>query len=223
VVKALALALQEHPFANQRVIPTLFGLRLQRFSDSDVFVAAEQDSPGREGVAFGDVLRKADQLELQETTDWLRGLHQPDNAQWKLFSGLIERLPAWLSAFIVCLPRFSPRYWVRYRGAAATVSSPAKYGVDKVLGSWVHPVGVSFGLVKERPVVHEGQIVIRPTCDVTLSFDRRIMAGAPAARFFATILRHLENAETSLSPASDAPSTEAPQPERQGELVTASS
>jgi hypothetical protein len=192
VVKAVALALAEHPYANQRVCPTWLGPRLQRFEDVDVAVAAEQDSPGRESVAFVDVLRRADGQDLGAITTWLRGLHDPENAQWKLYSGLIGRLPSWLASLLVRLPTVSARHWVRYRGGAALVSSPAKYGVDRVLGTWTHALGVSFGLVKERALVVDGRVVARPTCELTLNFDRRVMAGAPAARFFASVVRHLE-------------------------------
>ena len=82
---------------------------------------------------------------------------------------------------------------MKYRGGAVLVSSPAKYGVDAILGTWPHPVGISFGLVKPRPVVVEGAIVARPTFFLTLNFDRRVMAGAQAARFFKRIVDILEH------------------------------
>ena len=50
--------------------------------------------------------------------------------------------------------------------------------------TWSHPLGVSFGLVKPRPVVRDGAIVPCTTFLLTLNFDRRVMAGAQAARFF---------------------------------------
>lgn len=79
------------------------------------------------------------------------------------------------------------------------ISSPAKYGVDMLVGNWPWPVGFSFGLVKERPIVIEGNIVARPTMMLIMSFDRRLMAGAPAARFFNAVSQALASAETSLA------------------------
>src|SRR5206468_3362367 len=90
--------------------------------------------------------------------------------------------------------------WVKWRGGAVLVSSPAKYGVDVVVGSWSHPLGVSFGLVKPRPVVRDGAVVARTTFTLTLNFDRRVMAGAQAARFFRRVVERLERAETELAP-----------------------
>ena len=75
------------------------------------------------------------------------------------------------------------------------MSSPAKYGVDALVTSWSWPIGVSFGYVKERPVVRDGKVVAGPTFNLILNFDRRIMAGAQSARFFARIKEYLENPE----------------------------
>ena len=79
------------------------------------------------------------------------------------------------------------------------ISSPAKYGVYSVVATWPWPLGFSFGFVSNRPFVNrEGEVVVRPCCDLVLNFDRRIMAGAPAAKFFTRIIRALENAKTDL-------------------------
>lgn len=75
------------------------------------------------------------------------------------------------------------------------MSSPAKYGVDALVTSWSWPIGVSFGYVKERPVVKDRKVVVCPTFNLILNFDRRIMAGAQAGRFFARFKEYLENPE----------------------------
>ena len=214
VVKAVALALRDCPYANRRVCrprPWPFGRdRLQRFDGRDVAVAMERDIPGAEATAFIDVIRDADVAPLAEVTRSLRELATADitnNRQWREFSGLITRLPSWLATTLIRLPLSFPKLWVKYRGGAVLVSSPAKYGVDAILGTWPHPLGVSFGLVKLRPVVVRGVVEPRPTFYLTLNFDRRVMAGAQAARFFRRIVERLERAETELSPV--APSSEA--------------
>ena len=79
------------------------------------------------------------------------------------------------------------------------ISSPAKYGIDMLVGNWPWPIGFSFGLVKERPIVVDGVVVARPTMMLIMSFDRRLMAGAPAARFFSAVGGCLQSAESSLS------------------------
>jgi len=207
VVKASALALAEFPYANRRVCragPWPFaGPRLQQFTRRDVAVAVERDIPGAEATAFLDILRDADSAPLAEITTSLRALATADvatNRQWREFSGLITRLPTWLSAQLIRLPLRSPRHWVQYRGGAVLISSPAKYGVDGVLGSWPHPIGISFGLVKPRAVVVDGRVEARPTFFLTMNFDRRVMAGAQAARFFKRMVDLLERAEAEFAP-----------------------
>lgn len=206
VVKAVALALKDFPYANRRVHRRLFpipGARLQKFGRCDVAVAVERDFPGSESTAFIDIVRDADRPSLAEITRSLHELATCDastNKQWREFSGVITRLPVWLSTFLIRLPCFVPALWVKWRGGAVLISSPAKYGVDVVIGSWSHPVGVSFGLVKPRPVVVDGAVVARTTFTLTLNFDRRVMAGAQSARFFRRITERLERAGSELAP-----------------------
>lgn len=206
VIRALALALREFPYANQRISRRVWlpfaRARLQMFDHCDIAVAAERDIPGVESAAFVDIIRDANEKSLSEITTWLSELSRSDtqtNEQWKQFSGVINRFPIGLALLLVRLPYFVPRLWDRYRGAAALVTSPAKYGVDTVAACWSWPVGVSFGLVKERPLVKEGQIKACPTFNLICNFDRRIMAGAQAGRFFAAIVKNLEAAKSTLA------------------------
>lgn len=206
VVKATARALREFPYANARLFPRfpkfLLGTSTVRFTRADMAVAVERSQPGMEGTAFCDILRSADERSLGEISDWLQVLSQAtpeNNQQWREFSRTIERLPRWLASLAIRMPCFLPSYWVKYRGGAAVVSSPAKYGVDAIGATWVWPVGVSFGLVKDRAVVRDGQIVACPTFMLTMSFDRRLMAGAQAAHFFRRIVDLLESPENELA------------------------
>jgi len=207
VVKAVAMALRDFPYANRRVarrgVWPFGGPRLQAFAGRDVAVAVERDVPGAEGTAFLDVLRDADEAPLDRITLGLQALARADvatNQQWREFSGLIRRFPPWMASLLIRIPVYSPRHWVRYRGGPALVSSPSKYGVDAVLGTWPYPIGVSFGLVKRRPVVVGDVVEPRPTFFLTLNFDRRVMAGAQAARFFKRMVDALERAETEMAP-----------------------
>lgn len=207
VAKAVALALRDFPYANRRVCRRSWlpfsGYTLQRFHRQDIAVASERDFPGAESVAFIDIIRECDALSLSQITEILHALATCDasnNQQWREFSTLITRLPHWLSTLLIRLPCFVPKLWVKYRGGAVLISSPAKYGVDGVVATWSHPLGISFGLVKSRPLVRDGEIISSPTFTLTLNFDRRVMAGAQAARFFKRIVELLENAITSMAP-----------------------
>ena len=79
------------------------------------------------------------------------------------------------------------------------ISSPAKYGVDMMVANWPWPIGYSFGLVKDRVIAVEGSPLVRPTMVLTMSFDRRLMGGAPAARFFRAVCGHIEHAERDMA------------------------
>lgn len=199
VIKAVARALREYPYANRRVFRSPWrpgGPWLHRFDQADITVAAERDVPGREYIAFVDVLRDADRQSLDEINAWLAALARSDeesNQQWREFSSLIRRLPWRLSALILRLPAWIPSWWVRYRGAAVLVSSPAKYGVGSVTASWAWPIGISFGYVGPKPVVRDGEVVVRPCFEFLMNFDRRVMAGAAAAKFFKRVCELIES------------------------------
>jgi pyruvate/2-oxoglutarate dehydrogenase complex dihydrolipoamide acyltransferase (E2) component len=207
VIKSVALALREFPYANRRIYKRAWlqfsRLKIQQFTAVDMTVAVERDIPGVEVATFVDVLRDAEKMSLADITQRLHELATCDasnNKQWREYTSIVNRLPAWLSKFLIGLPLHSPSMWSRYRGGAALISSPAKYGVDAIVGAWTAPIGVSFGFVKERAVVKNGRIVACPTFMLTVNFDRRVMAGAQAARFYKRIVDRLEDAATLLSP-----------------------
>lgn len=54
--------------------------------------------------------------------------------------------------------------------------------------------------VIDKPVVRDGQVVVRPVMKVTLSFDHRSIDGALGARFASELKRIMENAEETLYP-----------------------
>jgi len=58
---------------------------------------------------------------------------------------------------------------------------------------YIHTVGLWVGGVTERPMAHEGNIALRESLNVTLSFDHDLVDGAPAARFASTFTELLES------------------------------
>lgn len=206
VVKAVALALHDFPYANRRLhrrpwLP-FARLRLQKFNSCDITVAVERDIPGVEVATFIDIIRDADRISLEKITEKLHALatcNETNNRQWCEYKRIVTRLPHWLSSLLVRLPAYFPSLWAKYRGGSVLISSPTKYGVDVMVGAWTAPLGVSFGLVKERPVVRAGKVVPCRTFTLTLNWDRRVMAGAQAARFFKRIVDILEHPQTEMS------------------------
>jgi pyruvate/2-oxoglutarate dehydrogenase complex dihydrolipoamide acyltransferase (E2) component len=196
VVRAVALALREFPYANRRVSRSLFRRpRVQKFYRIDAAVLAERSVPGAPMVAFVDMLRDADRLSLGEITGQLHAMATADvstNKQLRDFTNIITRMPIRLATLVLRMPALFPRLWVNYRGGSFVITSPAKYGVDIVATTWPWSLGISFGIVKPRPLVRHGKVVACPTFTLTLNFDHRLMTGAPAAHFFTRIVELLE-------------------------------
>ena len=184
VVKALALALRDFPYANQRIVRgrmfPLFRSHIQQFNHSDIAVATERVLTDATNVASIDILRSAEDLPLSGINSNLRKLAQSDesnNEPWRRQKTVMTGKPRWLFRFLSKFPSWFPGIWIDYRGGAAVVSSPAKYGVDALVTSWSWPIGVSFGYVKERPVVRDGKVVAGPTFNLILTLTEESWLG----------------------------------------------
>jgi len=55
------------------------------------------------------------------------------------------------------------------------------------------------GRVKEKPAVYNGKITIRPMMFLSLTFDHRVVDGAPAAEFLQTAARYLQQPTLALT------------------------
>lgn len=202
VARAVALTLKTHPYANRIPLEVPFFKRIVQLEEINVTVAVERDTPGIEQAVYAGTIPRTDEWSLTALTNELRRLANVEGEhgeRWKLFHRVVTKFPPPLARFILRFPRLWPSLWIQHRGGAVMISSPAKYGVDMLVGHWPWTIGFSFGLVKERPVVIDGQIVARPTTMLTMSFDRRLMGGAPAARFFNAVAKALQSAESTLS------------------------
>ncbi len=80
-------------------------------------------------------------------------------------------------------------------GSTFTVTNLGMYGVD-VFTPIINPPEVAIlgvGRIVEKPVYHQGQIVPRAMMHLSLTFDHRIVDGAPAAEFLREVKELLEN------------------------------
>jgi pyruvate dehydrogenase E2 component (dihydrolipoyllysine-residue acetyltransferase) len=80
------------------------------------------------------------------------------------------------------------------RGSTFTVTS-----AGKLAGLFQTPIVnhpevaiLSVGRVAERPVVRDGQVTVRPTAYLALTFDHRVVDGARAAEFGLAVIKRLE-------------------------------
>ncbi len=85
-------------------------------------------------------------------------------------------------------------------GGTFTITNLGMYGVD-VFTPIINPPETAIlgvGRVAERPTVSKGEIVAKPVMKLSLSFDHRVVDGAPAARFLQTMKAILEDASSLL-------------------------
>jgi pyruvate dehydrogenase E2 component (dihydrolipoamide acetyltransferase) len=80
-------------------------------------------------------------------------------------------------------------------GGTFTVTNLGAYGIDAFTPIINPPqVGIlGMGRVVEKPVVYQGEIAKRSMMFLSLTFDHRVIDGAPAAAFLQAIKGHLED------------------------------
>jgi pyruvate dehydrogenase E2 component (dihydrolipoamide acetyltransferase) len=76
-----------------------------------------------------------------------------------------------------------------------TISNLGMYAVDAFTPIINQPESAILGVgrIQERPVAYQGEITLRSMMTVSLSFDHRIIDGAPAAEFLTGLKETLEN------------------------------
>jgi pyruvate dehydrogenase E2 component (dihydrolipoamide acetyltransferase) len=80
-------------------------------------------------------------------------------------------------------------------GGTFTVSNLGQFNID-AFTSIINPPEtaiLSVAKMKERPVVIEGELAVRPTVNLGLSVDHRVVDGAMAAAFLEALQRLLED------------------------------
>lgn len=80
-------------------------------------------------------------------------------------------------------------------GSTFTISNLGMYGVEHFTAIVNPPEAaiLAVGKMVDTPVFHEGQFVLRPMIDLTVSADHRITDGAEVAQFLADLKSVLEN------------------------------
>jgi pyruvate/2-oxoglutarate dehydrogenase complex dihydrolipoamide acyltransferase (E2) component len=213
VAHAIASTLRKQPHANRITIEWPFRKRIVQLEQVHITVAVERDQPGTEQAVFAGTIYDADRKDLRALTAELHALAmatEQTDPRWRLLKTIVERLPTRLARWILTAPRLSAQLWIKHRGGSVMISSPAKYGVDIMVGAWPWPLGFSFGFVRRRPVVVGDRVEVRPTMFVTMSFDRRIMGGAPAARFFNSVCEELTRGSSTYAAEPEKVSTVQP-------------
>ena len=82
-----------------------------------------------------------------------------------------------------------------YTGATFSISNLGMLGIDEFTAVINPPEAaiLAVGAATPKPVVRDGQVVVRQMMRVTMSCDHRVIDGATGARFLQTFKRTLEN------------------------------
>ncbi|MEA2452031.1 MAG: hypothetical protein QOG04_741 [Actinomycetota bacterium] len=81
------------------------------------------------------------------------------------------------------------------RGGTFTVTSPGPFGGLMATPLVFHPQSAILGVhrASEKPVVRDGQIVVRKMMNLSVTFDHRILDGMTAAKFALDLVKLLEH------------------------------
>jgi pyruvate dehydrogenase E2 component (dihydrolipoamide acetyltransferase) len=82
-----------------------------------------------------------------------------------------------------------------YSGGTFTLSNLGMYGLEEFVAIINPPEAgiLAVGKIEDTPVAVNGNVEIHPIVKLTLSYDHRVVDGAPAAQFLARIKEYLEN------------------------------
>ena len=81
------------------------------------------------------------------------------------------------------------------RGGTFTITSPGRFGGLLATPIVLHPQSSILGVHRatERPVVRDGQVVIRKIMNLSITFDHRVLDGMTAAQFALEVTELLEH------------------------------
>lgn len=202
ITKAASIVLKEFPYANRAIIPGFFGERVIQFENADITVAVEKNVPDAEAVVYAHILRDADKLTTTQINKEMKELVDSEKSEkierWKGFLKILRYIPSFVAKRVLRVPKYFAAEWVKHRGGACFINSPAKHGVDLLVADMLWPLTFSFGWVRERPWAVNGQVSVRRTVPLIMIFDRRIMQGALAAKVFTRFCTLLENGDESM-------------------------
>ncbi len=81
------------------------------------------------------------------------------------------------------------------QGGTFTITNLGNFGIDAFTPIINPPESAILGVgrILKKPVVHEDEIVIRSMLTLSLTFDHRVVDGAPAAQFLQTVSNYIQD------------------------------
>jgi len=163
LVKVAAKALREFPYMNARLVEEGGKAEIRQLPEVHVGVAVDAER----GLLV-PVIRNADARTLREVAVELRALVQRAREGKSLADDLL--------------------------GGTFTITNLGMYEVDAFTPIINQPEAAILGVgrIAQRPAVVDGQLAIRSMMWLSLTFDHRLVDGAPAARFMQRIKQLVE-------------------------------
>lgn len=104
----------------------------------------------------------------------------------------LQRLPLPLARLLYKAVLRDPRRRARLQGTFS-VTSVGHTPVRAILPMIGGTLGFGVGAITDTPVVHDGEVVVRPVFTLSLTFDHRVVDGALASELLAEVKHGLEN------------------------------
>lgn len=173
LVRACALAMHQHPFVNSRWTVNNNQEAIETLADVNIGVAIALDQSKGGGLVVATI-RAADQIGLRQISTQTRQL--AEKARGKGLS------PDEMS------------------DSTFTISNLGMFGVSHFTAIINPPNAciLAVGAALDRPVVKDGKVVPGKVMSMTMSSDHRIVDGAMAAQYLATLKELLEKPATLL-------------------------
>ena len=171
LVRACALAMHQHPFINASWGKDGQSIQLHGRVNVGVAVALSADAGGGLVVA---TLRDADRMGLRQISQDTKALAEKARSKGLTIDEMSD------STF--------------------TISNLGMFGVEHFTAIINPPNSaiLAVGGAIQKPVVRDGQIVVGHEMQMTMSSDHRVIDGAMAAQYLATVRKFLENPATLL-------------------------
>jgi len=171
-VLVLAKALRDHPIINSSLIDT----EIKIWEDINIGVAVALEVGEYESGLIVPVVKNADKKSLLEVCTAVRELTEKARSR--------TLMPDDVS------------------GGTFTLTNVGVFGPGWSLGTPIinqpQSAILQTGAISERPVAIKGQVVVRPIMTYSLTFDHRVLDGAPAARFMEGVRELMENPDLLL-------------------------
>jgi pyruvate dehydrogenase E2 component (dihydrolipoamide acetyltransferase) len=206
LLRAVGLCMKKYPDTN--VLIRWNRIYLRRRANVFCQVAV----PGRRPELLGVLVRDADQKDpaaiAREVREKSAAIRKGTDGELLRTLRMLDRIPGflygpalrWINFLQYTLNLDLSRLGVPqdpFGGAAVT--SLGSLGVSEAFAPLPPitriPVVVSVGKIEERPVVREGQIVVRPTCVICTTFDHRMMDGYRAGKLAKFVKGYLADPE----------------------------